>query len=399
MNKPIFAILISIAVLTISCKKQETLQIVQLEDVVFHTGFPQNSKCYGSYYDAYHKQELIYFSDPKYCKCLKTYTLSGELKDSIPLGNVFTDTFTIDALNIYARDTILINSYFPNILYMADYKGNVWNTLLPNSLPGRDTTYQYEYWSSMQPNSIIGGKEHIYLHNNANVEFNPVNNDYVEAYKNFYRKSNKVPFLIKIDGLFSEQPFASLEPEDYFHRLYSNANIEDEIFGLPFFYSTDSLVFVFNPCSDKVLYYPHNNPNKLNTFTVKSQYSKIGAPAIELNEETIKTRSDEINKNVQTMGNISRLYFNKNAQVYYVGVTHSIPEGKTREEHYYDRPFSIIFLNKDFEKIAEHDYSYLGYSFGKIIPTDDGFLIGKRNDSIPSKLHDKYTYTRFRLDR
>jgi|GEM_PF-6985771 len=397
--KPIASVFIIWLIIS-SCRdsNNQTVNITSA-DVAFNTGFPTHIKCYGSYFDEKYREELVFFADPKSSRCLKTFNLKGELKDSISLSEVLSHRFLIDGINILSRDTIVINSYYPNSIYMLDHKGHVWKTLfLDDLVQWNDSTLDnVEYWSSTQPNSTLGENGTIYLANSFDINLRLEQYDKVSAYKRYFNLEHRLPYFLKLNNVFSDSISTQLVLDDYY-RLFSD-KYESYSFAIPFYYSTDSLVFLFAQFSDKILYFPHNEPDKMRTFKITSSYSDIGFDPIEISETTIESWADKMNSTTQSNGGISRFFYHPQTQVYSVITTLDKPQAKSMEENYYDRRFSLQILNKEFKKIAEQDYSYQGYDFSGEIPIKDGLLIKKRNITNTPIRYEKIEYSVLRFNR
>lgn len=259
--------------------------------------------------------------------------ISCEIHLITPMGNVRT----INLLSVIKQNNIRFyppSQIYHNALYVSGYNFNQ-NKTIDNNIAS-ETKILKE----------IMQNERIFIFNNLFTDSIYAN----QILSNFVNSE-----IVKIND-FTSTDFLKI-------KIFKNAIIS--------FHANSNLLFVFDKASGKIV----------NKIKMISDYSSLKAPLVHLynsekeKESFIKQRQESNFLN----GVIYNIIFDEYRNLYYV--TTLLPN---KDFHYlnnltFERDWSLIVLNKDFDKVGEFLFDGAKFDFRIIHPIKEGILIENKN--------------------
>lgn len=372
-------------------------KLEKVKDIEFNVGVtfvPRNS---GICYDYTDKKELIYFANPISQKCIKFFTIDGQFNDSVSLKSASKELENIDGISVISKDTIVLNSQYPNRYVVINRKGEIWLSVDMNDLMDKTEPNYYESLISAVSNSSADKNTLMlscsWYYNKKDRMMNKEPKELFARCQYVYNSLNESPYFFKVSGYLTSKPTVSLELKRFYKNIaeYSGCSTESPKYSL-----IGDYTYVFSAFLNTIL--------KVNTSTMKiekrievnSDYTTIGTPMPKITEESLNHLQDTSLFNGRTKGLIARMYFSKEQEKYYVIVYHEVKNAKGLSDEDLRRHFSVIIYDKAFTKLHEEafmDGVYMGW--GALV-TSQGLIILKNNSNETKINNGKSTYTLFK---
>lgn len=351
MVKSHILIFLLLVVTLISCKKNVDKEIIKTT-VTFKTGYEIRSLFTGVFKDKTTNQELVYFAEPVTKKKIKFFDLDGHIKDSIDLKAIATDISDVLSISVFSKDTILFCTY--DKIVAVNSKGNIYKRVqLPVKRGNNDTNL---FAGSILPN-FTHNTEEIIL--SVDWKYNTLEGQKYASdyYSNFYYK----PMYVTMRGFFKDSiTYTYSEGATLYKNIADEAKL---FFEVPSYRQYENTFYGFSKYSDKIFKFNSLDYSLINSYKITSEFTKIGADALELIPENWRDFNQKINKLTQTSGGIRDIYFNKSREEFYITVHHAIVYNSIGDITL--RPFSILKLDKNFNTLKEIPFTdgiYNGYS-------------------------------------
>ena len=343
--------------------------------------FPNGYRTGNSQIVHYDNEEHICFGDYYTHKKIAIHTLEPNTShiEFVNLQPITDRHEKIQAYEVINLDTILVLPYYSNILYLINQKGVIWKTI--NLNPYLKEKGSFELLTCAAPFQF-NDTTLIF-----SLDYSPYNlpvEDFNDLYK--YRiASDKAPTLFKIDNIFSD----SLSVQFGLYNFYNNFLPQDCIKaeGRIFTFTEDKILF--NSAYSDSIYII--NPSTLElekTIVVQSDYSDLMVEGVKIEDHL--QNPDLINNNFKSNGQIRRILFDIDQNLYYVITCH-----KPTEELF---PWSIIVLDNEFKKITEIVMDHTKYNANMQI-CSDGLLISNYYETLNDSDHfEKNSFALFRYE-
>ncbi|CAN5458799.1 hypothetical protein BH10BAC1_BH10BAC1_08670 [soil metagenome] len=391
--KSIYLTLLMLSLLAASCDK--TLNKAEVKkEIEFNIGF--NYSTHGVFYNKSNATEYIYFADYTSKKCLKIFSLDGELVDSISLKSAVEELDEINRISIISPDTIVINSRYSNKIAILNKKGICWKRLDLDTLLNDKNGNHYEIGCSI-PNILKDGSllfRSYFKYNTHDLLNKTEPEDQLGYMKYFYKNCYTSPRLIKVTNIYSERPTVTFA----LHNFYKNISPSPDIITESPNYSVlNNFVFDFSVFSDQLFQINSKTLTIEKKIQIKSKYSPIGFKPIPINEQTILTVQDVINQNYRTKGFLSNIFYNSTKNEYYVLVFHEIKKENVNKQDYY-KAFSVIIYDSTFTNSREYQFAATEYQSGFAIMTEEGLMIPKKENTSDKIKNGKTVFVLFSFD-
>lgn len=324
--------------------KKEKIVIPITDDIEYQTNFLQ-------YISDTDSNELLTFYNEK--KLIYFDLIKKEKKFEVSLLN------KVDALFVLSLDSIFIVPSRTNDLILCDSKGvvlNKWNI--------KDSINDSIYFENYQVKVFIDKSSDL------NVFFE-LNHDL--TFPEYYQYP-KVLFLkiTKYGKIVEKKKFAKY-PENFINNEFLNFDCKFEI--------AKNKLFVIHYLKENYIYL-YNSDLTLN--------EKIKFNSKNINEFIAITDEEKKDKSFYRIQQYERpfyweLFYDKYRDLYYLQAIHS---QKYKNEDgtlngYFDRSWSILVFNQDFELLDEIYMEPKKYLFKNMVVTKDGLLISNNVESNP----------------
>ncbi|HPO61841.1 MAG TPA: hypothetical protein PK762_02020 [Candidatus Kapabacteria bacterium] len=344
------------------------VELIEKEKIVIPIG--EDIECNTNYFKLLtnedNKELLYYLSNSE---TLTVFDLqNNNISFEIPLkqGN--------DAIHIISKDSILIIPERTNNLQLVDSKGNTLQTWKTNDIFQDSIVFEHYTIKAYTDNS---NNLNIFLETNHSLRLP----EYYLYPKIMYLKINKEGKVI------DSKKFAKY-PISFYQKEYMAF---DCIFEL----NSVGALFV-NYMKENCIYEYNKNVEYERTINFQSKYIKDGFIYIK------KSDSVGLDYNViQQMSHpfIRALYYDKYRNLYYVSAIHA--QNYKNEDgtlnDYWDRSWSIIVFNSNFEIIDEIYMEPKKFRFSELAVSKDGLLISNNVESNPDFNPDLLQLTLFEV--
>ena len=152
--------------------------------------------------------------------------------------------------------------------------------------------------------------------------------------------------------------------------------------------------FVYSFAADGNLYVFDPDTDTTETYYAGSRYIDLIEPMEDWSYEADR-------KYVFETANYGAIIYDVYRDLYYRIVKHAIPEYDETTgaiNSYYDKPFSIIILNKDFQILGETKFPGEIYNFNNFFLTEEGLYMSNSNDKNPDLNENELSYALFKVD-
>ncbi|MDR2927689.1 MAG: hypothetical protein LBV41_05770 [Cytophagaceae bacterium] len=369
-----------ISIFFYACNEKEN-KVVVVKNIDFKTGFVEiEQKFKGLYYDKNLKQETVYFSDRE--KVLKTYSLQGELLDSVPLTNVVELFGSKLGFAIpYSKDTIFCGQYDSMSIAAIDHTGNIYHkvtvdALLPDSLKDLVLAYRMLPYQLSTSNKILF--RNFLPHDALMEKENKTDLDVTEQTKYFYETFIHTPYFLELDDIFSDTPKYRFGLHDY----YKNNFAEDDASMAFSFYFKEMNNFIFLLCSatGKIFKIDPETFEIVKEIEVKSKFTDLKNTYTYMD----LLNSTEVAEASEYKGVIAELFYDEKINKYLAVVLHSVKnrEEYNRFERFNYRPFSIIAYDANFENPVEYNFEGNTYNARISFMCSEGFMIQRKPENL-----------------
>ena len=340
----------------------------------FHPGYGQLERIDG--------EEFICFSDFRTHKEVVLHHTSSEKVHRIDLSPIYDLNEKVAGVEIISLDTILAITERTNKLFMIDHMGEIWRTVDLN--PYVKEVGHFELYRCATPfqfndTTLIFAME--YGMRNLPIE---AQRDFLRFNTEKYNSFN----LFKIDNIFNEELKVSFGLKGLYNHFTDAQHIAME--GSDFTFFEDRIVYK-SWYSDSLYLI---NPSTLtidSKVAIRSEFSSLHITPITIEEE--RTIPNALDERFKTGGFTLDISYDKLRDIYYLITAHR-PFTKNDE----DRPWSVIILDGDFNRIEEikmDDSRYYHHGF----ISDQGLFISNYYESLDDKDHfSKNTYALFQYE-
>lgn len=385
-----FFFIISIAQLIIfSCNNTENKGIPK-NTISFKTGFEATFRFSGSYIEKVERTEYLYFADPMTTKCIKFFKLNGLYVDSVPLKKAIKLLGEINGITVKAKDTIILNSAYTNIMAIINFNGDITKTIFLDSLVNKSEGDYFELSSTFLDHCMLGNS--IFFH--SEWRYNSKESDPIDRLENmlyFFKKQNDSPYICRISNINSKEMSAKLGLK----KFYSNFARENTLTtDAPRFTCINNKLFIHTMYSNQLYIV---NPTTLfieKKINISSRYSKIASEPVKIDETNINF-TQEISDSIHaTSGQLFGLFYNKNDLKYYLFIYHAVSSTLEKEIGFKKLPFSVLKIDTSFKEFKEYKINSNQYFGAFSIMTTQGLLINKPNN-FTNENNIFTTFTRF----
>ncbi|WP_445720148.1 hypothetical protein [Flavobacterium sp.] len=316
--------ILSLTIIFISCKKDDLLKAK--ENIEFNNSLKGNYRYFGTFKEK--ENTIIFFGDLMTAKKIYFHNEKGHLIDSISFNNKQLEDYDFD-LNFISKDTFLLTN--KKYIFALNKKCEIIKTIdIDSFLKNEPNDYHFKIPYD------IHGKE---LKNNILISLDwrkNKNEHQPSSIEEFIRSSFMSPNLGLIQNVFSDVPNYKLHTKNYYQYFFENYGSFTERFYaysfndeyvIPPNYSDNFIVFKKDLKSHKIIklqskYCTNNRIKPLISETKNFKYARI-----------------------------QNIFYSEKVEKYFVILRHELKEND--EKYRLSRPFSIIVLNREFEKIDE----------------------------------------------
>lgn len=354
--------------LLMSCGDQPKTPIIK-DSITFNTGFETSYRYSGAFTEPGTPTEYLYFADPVTAKCLKIFTLKGELTDSVPLGKALQFIQDINGLSVRSKDTIILNSAYSNLLAIVNRKGDLIKKMEMDTLFKDNSGDHYELYSSflaqkLFSNSIIFHSEWRYnVHDKKDANA-------LKDLLHFNRKNYRAPYFCKVS--YSGKPTITAGFND-FYPGFCNSN--DMLSDIPRYTCVNNKLLVHTVYSNRLFVVDPTTLKLEKVVEIHSMLTTIGTKPCEITDEVIGRTQELSDSIMSTTGQCFGCFYNEQDSCYYLFIYHAVPSSLEKEIGYKKLPYSILKMEADFSNFTEYKMDAATYFGGFSIMTQQGLLI------------------------
>lgn len=385
--KPYFILSILISLLTGCVKTENKNKAEPKETYRFKTGFEATFRFSGSFIESQNGTEYIYFADPETTKCLKIFTLNGQLVDSISLKDAMIFIAQLGGLSVKSRDTIILNSCYTNLLAIVNHKGEFVKKIEMDSLTKNPKGDHLELYSTWLAQKLYGNSVFFY----TEWRYNLYEKDITDRLKDgliFQKQNYATPYFCKIQDYCTDSPKVSFGLTNYFENFSKETDYFNDI---PRYTCVNNKLFMHNIYSNKLYIIDPLTFNLQKKIPITSQYSSIAASPSPINQETIIKHQEISDSIYATTGAFLGFFYDQPKARYYLTLYHAVPSYLEGQIGFKKLPYSFISMDTTFTDFKEYKMAADTFFGGFSIMTKKGLLI-----NTPGKnMKEDNTYTTF----
>jgi hypothetical protein len=340
-------------------------------EVSFDVGFPVRHKFNGTYIDKTDSTEYIYFADPVTYKIIKFFTIDGQVKWQTPLDSILTDGNTIAMISVISADTIIGLADHYNILYFLDRNGKCWKKIDLTPLLDRTGLESYILNESLFDDFLTDYKNTLVFGTALDQDWRGAfqSSFKLQACKVLYRRGNNSCQIIKIENVFDTINING-GIKYFYPDTTGNYNYSE-----PSHYCLhENKLYMFSIYFNNIYIINIENLDVESIHKVKSKFTKIGYPPIEVTEYFINNFPKEANQKAKTLGRFDHLYFDNYTNRFMLSIMHEKPLNSVDSLVGGNRSWSLMILDTLFN-ILDEIYFEPKKFLTDIIPCKEGVLI------------------------
>jgi hypothetical protein len=352
-------------------KKTYAPTIKAVKEISFTTGHISPHKFSGVYFDKSTGTEYFYFGDPITKKCIDILSYEGEIKWHIPLNVVTNDGESLEDYSIVHPDTVMVLSEQTNKLYFLDSKGECWKKITIDTIVKPKNGDQFNYYSSMFQDFYFNNN--LVLCNDWRGNKNETFPLKIVSKSRFWNNhSTNAPYFLKLSNIYSKEI-----KWDYLSvGLLKKVTIPNGfVFDVNQYGHSEDRFFYFSIHSNKIFELDTSSFNVKKEYLIKSKYTELGFPCIEINDSTIQDIGEKSNRLYQTKGYINRLMYDKYRKQFYVIVYHETTEKEEKKRGKGASNWSFMIYDEQFNQLNEIFFDYGKYIPGFVMVCKEGVLI------------------------
>jgi hypothetical protein len=377
-----------------SCGSIEKNRYETVKQIEFDTGFNFTQQNCGIYYDYEQGKDCFYFGDPLTAKCIKTFSIDGKLKDSIPISSIFKEYYDeIRGICVFSSDTVILTTSYTNKIAHINNKGEIIKKIKIDSLLTDTLKYNMQFYPSSfsnvsnSPNTLLFRSWAEY----DDVFLKRGNSDTIIANGSYYlfKEEYSLPYFLLVKGFTTNKIVLKFGGNDIYQDLYGDDNGEytgANIDFTNFFKYAGSNIFMLSSYSDCLYEIDGKELNISNKIKIESKHTTIGVlPFIcDINDSSYIEKRRMHEKEILIHGMLENILYNKSSDEYYVFVSHtlnSVEECDSYGDYGTYRPFSIIVYDNKFENPREYKFEGNKYSHRISFVTNEGLAILRKNNN------------------
>lgn len=358
--------------------------------VSFNTGFRVSPRFSGIYVDKVSGDELLFFAEPVTRKCIKRFTLNGEFKDSVLLGEAKKYLGKIDRIRVISVDTIILCSVETNRVAFVDRNGRCWKKLDLGPILFREQCKHYSLSAmDIERNSL-------YFHLSWQVDVcdlmdNKIPVDHFENSRYRDRQIFNSPYLLRINNIFSDSLSYKFGLDSFYSNISSKpkAFVEDANFLVD-----EEFIIVYSKYSNSVFLVDSGNLRVAKKWNLESPKTKIGIEALDAEVKHNVYLQDKIQLLLDTKGYVIGVYRDGRTRHLLVLVNHEVDVNSSNGEKGVHRPFSLMIFDQQLVKRDEKIFAGDLLQSNFCLMSAQGLLIHHQNKAN-EKRNETFSVFRF----
>jgi len=371
--------LMGLVALLLSCNPN-SLQLKKIGEQIFETNFVPSSRFSGVFEDKITGQEFVYLGNGRTERKVSFFSSEGKRIKTIDFKKA-TRGYSLSDISIWSLDTILALSQNTGLVFFINNNGDLIKTLdiqacIPDSIEARiETSWGDDFLYNSE----------LYFCLTANGTKIDTSLSGLEWLLEYYNYSLELPYLLKVDKLFDNEPNCTPLIDAFYANFISKDYVKDEI---PNFTINNDRVYIISLIPDTLYCYDLTKGHLDRYFIDYKQKTKAHERLLKNNKENMNKMQEHILWQTRSASFLTKCFEDQNDLIHLFAY-HKF-NGK-EEECWDKRNWSWLVYNEHFEKLNEFvitDY-YISPSFSFL--TKNGIYLKVRPNYIknydPHKTH------------
>jgi hypothetical protein len=250
-----------------------------------------------------------------------------------------------------------------------------------------------ELYSSFPLSEKLFNNELIFHNEWRYNENDTIKRDKLNDALNFHSNNYTTPYFCKISNYCTDTPKVTFGLTHFFENFSKKTNDYGDI---PRYTCVNNKLFLTSIYSKNLFIINPTTLSLIKKVEMKSNYSTIGASALQLNKNNIYKIQEFCDSIFATTGQFFSLFYNQQKKEYYHILFHSVPSSLEKKIGYKKLPYSIFKLDTTFTKITEYKMDAEKYSGYFCMMTSQGlFIITPNTNAIENDKYAKFTRVEF----